>query len=56
MIRTNISDAFTTTCLILFVIALVDGKYATGFDWAIRTICVYPFTHLGWRVYRNWKR
>jgi hypothetical protein len=28
MIRTNTTDALTTTCLILFVIALIDGKYA----------------------------
>jgi hypothetical protein len=34
MIRTNTTDAFTTTCAILFVIALIDGKYATGLDWA----------------------
>lgn len=53
MIRTNTSDAFTTTCAILFVIALIDGKYATGLDWLIRAICIYPFTHLAWRAYRR---
>ena len=53
MIRTNTTDAFTTTCAILFVIALIDGKYATGLDWLIRAICIYPFTHLAWRAYRR---
>lgn len=53
MIRTNTSDAVTTTALILFVVALIDGKYATGLDWLIRAICIYPFTHLAWRAYRR---
>ena len=56
MIRTNTTDAITTTAIILFVIALFDGKYATGTEWAIRLYCVYPFTHLAWRGYRHYKR
>lgn len=53
MIRTNTTDAIATTATILFMIALFDGKYATGTDWAIRAWCVYPFTHLAWRAYRH---
>ena len=53
MIRTNTTDAIATTATILFMIALIDGKYATGTDWAIRAWCVYPFTHLAWRAYRH---
>ena len=53
MIRTNTSDALTTTCMILFVIALFTGNGSTGFDWLFRAVCVYPFTHLAWRAYRR---
>ena len=53
MKRTNTTDAITTTSVILFVIAVIDGKYATGLDWSIRAVCVYPFAHLAWRTHRN---
>ena len=56
MIRTNTTDAIVTTAAILFVIALIDNKYATGIDWATRAFCVYPFTHLAWRAYRHAKQ
>ena len=53
MIRTNTTDAFTTTAAILFVIALFTGNESTGLDWLIRAACIYPFTHLAWRAYRR---
>ena len=53
MIRTNTTDALTTTAAILFVIALFTGNDSTGLDWAIRAVCIYPFTHLAWRAYRR---
>lgn len=56
MIRTDTTNAISTTAAILFVIALIDGKYATGTDWATRALCVYPFTHLAWRAYRFYRR
>ena len=56
MKRTNTTDAVTTTSVILFVIAVADGKYATGFDWFIRAVCVYPFAFLAWRTHRQRKQ
>ena len=56
MKRTNTTDAVTTTSVILFVIAVTDGKYATGFDWFIRAVCVYPFAFLAWRTHRQRKQ
>ena len=56
MIRTNVSDAFTTTCVILFVIAFFTGNDSTGLDWLIRAVCIYPFTHLAWRAHRHQNR
>jgi hypothetical protein len=56
MKRTNITDAITTTSVILFVLALAGDPTDTGFDWLVRAICVYPFTHLAWRAYREKKQ
>jgi hypothetical protein len=53
MIRTNTTDALTTTAAILFVIALFTGNDSTGLDWLIRAACIYPFTHLAWRAHRH---
>jgi hypothetical protein len=53
MTRTNTTDAFITTCLILFVLAILGDPTDTGKDWFIRAVCVYPFTHLAWREYRR---
>ena len=39
MIRTNTTDALTTTAAILFVIALFTGNDSTGLDWVIRAAC-----------------
>ena len=56
MKRTNITDSITTTSLVLFVLALAGDLTDTGFDWLVRAICVYPFTHLAWRAYREKKQ
>ena len=53
MIRTNTTDALTTTAAILAVIAIFTGPDSTALDWAIRAVCIYPFTHLAWRAYRH---
>lgn len=51
--RTTTTDAAWTTAILLFVIALTVGNPTdTGADWIIRTICIYPFTHLLWRGVR----
>ena len=53
MPRTTVSDAITTTAVILFILALAGDPTDTGKDWFIRAVCVYPFTHLAWREYRR---
>jgi len=53
MIRTNTTDALTTTAAILAVIAIFTGSDSTALHWAIRAVCIYPFTHLAWRAYRR---
>lgn len=53
MIRTNTTDAIATTATILFILALIGSPTDSSTVWIVRTLSVYPFTHLAWRAYRH---
>jgi hypothetical protein len=53
-VRTNFTDAFTTTLIGLLLWQLFLGSPTdSGLAWIARTIVLFPLSYAGWYSYRN---